>query len=275
MKRTAGTILLTLFLSVCNAQNPLPALKAYQYETDNNRIDLDKEFNKKFDPVIFTNVFFRYYKNPLYNQTFSKYKIMLFQTQYEFMLQTIVKNEDELSFQFRFNREDDRISKIKLTYYRQKNGKMVDKKLSKKDFETIITQDLITIKPLKSVLEENDIMRIFLSLESSDINLKDLSSINMIDGADYYVSLNQPEIFSYIIDDTHLDLLKKEETEMGLIKFAYDVTRLTEKWAITSTTFKWKIKKGSENAHILFPLTIVKLPFDIGTSAGEIINKGK
>ena len=100
MKRTAVTILLTLFLSVCNAQNPLPALKAYQYETDNNRVNLEKEFNKKFDPVIFTNVFFRYYKNPLYNQTFSRYKIMLFRTQYEFMLQTIVKNEDEMSFQF-------------------------------------------------------------------------------------------------------------------------------------------------------------------------------
>ncbi len=275
MKRTIVTFTFTLFLIVCNAQNPLPALKAYQYYTDNNRIDLGKEFENKFDPVVFTNVFFKYYKNPLYNHTFSMNKIMLFRPQYEYLLQTIVKNEDELSFQFRFNRDDDKISKIKLSYIRQKKSKMAEKKISKKDFETIITKDLITIKLFKSMLVKNDVLKIFLSLESADINLKDLSSINKVDSADYYVSLNIPEVINYIIDYTHIDLIEKEEARMGLIKFSYDITRLTENKLITSTTFKWKVKKGSVDANILFPLNTINLPLDIGTSASEIINKGK
>lgn len=275
MKRTVATFLVSLFLIVSYGQNPLPELKAYQYNTDNNKIDLDKEFDKKFDQVIFTNVFFKYYKNPLYNQTFSKYKIMLFRVQYQFMVQTIVKNDAELSFQFRFNEEDDKVYKIKLTYYRQENGKTISEKVSKKDFEKIITKDLITIKPLKTVFKENDILRIFLSIESSDVNLKDLSSLNKIDNDEYYVSLNKPEIFSYVIDNTYLDLIKKEETEMRLIKFAYDVSRLTESSNISSTTLRWKIKKGFADAKILFPLTSINLPIDIGTSVDEIINKGK
>ncbi len=275
MKRTVVTFIVSLFLIVSYGQNPLPALKAYQYNIDNNKIDLDKEFEKKFDEVIFTNVFFKYYKNPMYSQTFSKHKIMLFRVQYEFMLQTIIKNGTELSYQFRFNEEDDKVSHIKLTYYRQENGKTISEKVSKKDFEKIITKDLITIKPLKTVFKENDMLRITLSIESSEINLKDLSSLNKIENAECYVALNKPEIFNYVIDNTHLDLLKNEETQMTLIKFAYDVSRLTEDSNISSTTLRWKIKKGSEDAKILFPLTSINLPPDIGTSADEIINKGK
>lgn len=275
MNRPIFSILLLLTAFIVSGQNPLPALKAYRYITDNNRVDIDKKFNKNLSPVVFTNVYFTYSKNPLYNQTFDPNKIMLFRVQYEHMLQTNISSNNELNFRFRFNKNDDKITNIKLIIYRQLDGKTIEEKVSRKNYERIITDSVIIIKPVSTLLKGNDVLRILLSIESSDINLKDLSTLNKVDNADYYVSFNNPEIFIYIINSTNLDLLEKKETEMRLIKFAYDVSRLTENNYVTSITYNWKIKVGQENAQIIFPLSSIQLPRDIGTSADEIIHKGK
>lgn len=275
MNRPIFSILLLLTAFIVSGQNPLPALKAYRYITDNNRVDIDKKFNKNLSPVVFTNVYFTYSKNPLYNQTFDPNKIMLFRVQYEHMLQTNISSNNELNFRFRFNKNDDKITNIKLIIYRQLDGKTIEEKVSRKNYERIITDSVIIIKPVSTLLKGNDVLRILLSIESSDINLKDLSTLNKVDNADYYVSFNNPEIFIYIINSTNLDLLEKKETEMRLIKFAYDVSRLTENNYVTSITYNWKIKVGQENAQIIFPLSSIQLPRYIGTSADEIIHKGK
>ena len=267
-------LLLSAVINVA-AQNPLPALKEYQYTTDNNSVDIDKKFNKKLEPVVFTNVYFTYTKNPQYNQTFDPNKIMLFRVQYEHMLQTRISSNNELNFRFRFNKDIDKLTKTKLIIYRQENGKTIEQKVASKNYERIITDSVITIKPVSTVLKANDILRILVSIESADINLKDLSTLNKVEEADYYLSFNKPEIFNYILDSPNLDLLETKETEMRLIKFAYNVSRLTENRNVTSITYNWKIKVGHQNSKIIFPLSSVQLPKDIGTSAEEIINKGK
>jgi hypothetical protein len=62
---------------------------------------------------------------------------------------------------------------------------------------------------------------------------------------------------------------------MRLIRFEYDVSRLTENSNVLSTTFLWKTENGCENTKIIFPLTTIELPWDIGIGVDEIINKGR
>jgi hypothetical protein len=276
MKRT--TIIFFALLLLCvslRGQNPLPALKAYQYDTYNNKIDLDKEIPNPFDQLTYTNIFYRYYKNPQYNQTFSSVKIMLFRVEYEFLLQTNISDNNETSYKFQFNKKEDNINRIKLTSYRQENGKIIATKLSKKDYEVIIADNFITIKPNKGILKLNTALRIFCSIESIDINLKNLTPLNKIKNSSNYVSFNVPEIFRYKTENNILEIQRKEQGEMKLIKFAYDLNRLTENYSVISSTIIWKIKNGLDYSDIYFPLLSINIPAGIGTSAQEIINKGK
>ena len=276
MKRT--TIIfyaLLLFTVSLKGQNPLPALKAYQYDTDNNKIDFDKEIKNPFDQLTFTNVFFRYYKNHQYNQTFSSFKIMLFRVEYEYLLQTNINSNNEMSFKFQFNKKEDNITKIKLTSYSQENGKTIATKLSKKDYEVIISDSIITIKPNKGALKLNTSLRIYCSIESIDFNLKNLASLNKIENSSNYISFNVPEIFKYKTGNKSLEIMRKEQGDMKLIKFAYDLNRLTENYLVESSTVIWKTNDGIYYNDIYFPLLSINLPAGIGTSAQEIINKGK
>lgn len=265
-------LLLTVSLK---GQNPLPALKAYQYDTDNNKIDFDKEIQNPFDQLTFTNVFYKYYKNPQYNQTFSSFKIMLFRVDYEYLLQTNINNNNEMSYKFLFNKKDDNITKIKLTSYSQENGKTIATKLSKKDYEVIISDSVIKIKPNKGALKLNTSLRIYCRIESIDINLKNLASLNKIENSSNYISFNVPEIFKYKTENKSLEILRKEQRDMILIKFAYDLNRLTEKYSVVSSTVIWKINNGLDYTDIYFPLLSINIPAGIGTSAQEIVNKGK
>ena len=275
MKRKTIIFYLTILVTITvKGQNPLPALKAYQYSTDNNKIDIDKEFENALDKMTFTNVFFKYFKNHQYDQTFQSDKIMLFRIQYEYMIQTIVADNNEISLKFRCNKKYDNLTKLTLTRYSQENGKTTSKKLSKKDYEIITDDSTITVKPNATVLVPGNVLRIFCSVESTDINLKNLSPLNRIDNSTDYISFNEPEIFKYLTDNKSLELINKTTGEMKLIKFEYDVSRLTEVNNILSTTYKWKIKAGFTNSNIFFPLISIDLPDKIGTSVPQIMKKG-
>jgi hypothetical protein len=64
---------------------------------------------------------------------------------------------------------------------------------------------VVTITLKNNALKNGDVLRVYCAIESSDINLKDLSSLNKVNNADYYVSLNKPEIFNYAIENSCLN----------------------------------------------------------------------
>jgi hypothetical protein len=257
-----------------SGQDPWDALKAYQYHTDNNKIDFDKEIQNPFDQLTFTNIFYKYYKNPLYELEWSSVKIMLFRVEYEFLLQTKINDNNEMSYKFQFNKKDDHISSIKLTSYSQENGKTIATKLSKKEYEVIISDSVIAIKPNKGALKLNSTLRIYCSIESNDINLKNLAALNKIENSINYISFNVPEMFKYKTVNNSLEILRKEQSEMRLIKFAFDHTRLTESFPVLSSTVIWKINNDLDYSNIYFPLLSINIPAGIGTSEQEIISKG-
>jgi hypothetical protein len=276
MKRSTIIFYVLLLLTVSlKGQNPLPALKDYQYDTDNNIIDFDKEIQNPFDQLTFTNVYYRYYKNPQYNQTFSSIKIMLFRVEYEFLLQTHITNNNEMIYKFQYNKKEDKIIRIKVTNYCQENGKTIATKLSKKDYEVIIADSVITIKPNKGALKLNTTLRIYCSIESSDINLKNLSPLNKIENSSNYISFNVPEIFKYMTVNNSLEIVRTEQSDMKLIKFTYDVNKLTENYYVLNSTVIWKISNDFDYSGIYFPLLSINIPDGVGISAQEIINKGK
>jgi hypothetical protein len=264
-----------LWIVSLNGQNLLLALKEYQYDTYNNRIDLDKEILNPFDQLTFTNVYYRYYKNPQYNQTFSSIKIMLFRVEYEFLIQDQITDNNEMSYQFQYNKKEDKITRIRLTNYCQENGKTIATKLSKKDYEVIIADSVITIKPNKEALKLNTTLRIYCSIESPDINFKNLSPLNKIKNSSNYISFNVPEIFKYMTVNNSLEILRTEQGDMKLIKFTYDVNNLTENHYVSSSTVIWKIRNDYDYSGIYFPLLSINIPGGVGISAEEIINKGK
>jgi len=295
MKKIIISLIASLCAGMCYSQKDVVwLLDEFQYNTQNNLIDIEKEFTDNLDPLIITNIYFRYYKNPkflgssfsptqkqslapdrIYDHTYNKNKIMIFRVQYDYLIQTTVKSKDELNFQFRIKTEEDKIDILKLTYYRQENGKTILGKLSKKEFETIIDKNIITIKPKMKVLHENDVLRVLLSIQSSDVNIKDLSSINKMEGTDHFITVSIPELFKYNTDNAHLELLKIEESRMKLIKFYYDVSKLNDFHTVSSKTFFYVVKNDSKDAEILIPLNSIDLPLDIGTSESEIFNKEK
>lgn len=227
MKKLTICFYVTLLLTISAiGQNPLPALKEYQYETDNNDINLDKEFEDTWHNVSFMNVFFTYFKNHQYNQTFQSDKIMLFRVQYENVIQTVVDNNPEINFNFRCNNKFDKLTKLKFTSYSQGNGKTISKKLKKSDYEVITTDSIITIRPNPSVLVPGNVLRIFCSIESTDLTLINLSPLNKIENSTHFVAFNVPEIFNYLMEIESLELIKQTTREMKLIKFEYDVSRL-------------------------------------------------
>jgi hypothetical protein len=268
---------LVLLMCKVEGQNPLPALRVYQYDTDNNLIDIDREIENDYGNLTFTNVYFRYYKNPLYNQTFSPIKIMLFRVEYEFLFQINIKDTIENSFKFPVNKNEDRISKVSLVCITQENGKLFSKKLSKKNFETFVNDSSIIIKLNNEALKSNKILRIYCQVESVDVTLKNMSLLNNIPNLKHYISFNVPEIFKYNTESNYLDLVKSKLGDMKLIRFSYDINRLTENYSVATTSFKWKVKEGIVNPSISFPLVSINLPIGIvlGTDANEIINKGE
>ena len=275
MKRTTIVFYaLILFTVSLKGQDPWGALNAYQYHTDNNKIDFDKEIQNPFDQLTFTNIFYKYYKNPRYELEWSSIKVMLFRIEYEFLLQTKINDNNEMSYKFQFNKKDDHISNIKLTSYSQENGKTIATKLSKKEYEVIISDSVIAIKPNKGALKLNSTLRIYCSIESNDINLKNLAALNKIENSINYISFNVPEMFKYKTVNNSLEILRKEQSEMILVKFAFDRTRLTERFSVLSSTVIWKINNDLDYSNIYFPLLSINLPAGIGTSAEEIISKG-
>jgi hypothetical protein len=159
----------------------------------------------------------------------------------------------------------------------EKNGKSSSKKLPNKYYETVLKDSIIIIKLNMETIELNTILRIFCSIESLDINLKNLASMNNISNLKQYISLNVPEIFKYKTENQYLDLIKSKSGDMSLINFSYDVNKLTENYNVATSSYKWKVKDQVQSPNISFPLVSINLPIGsfIGTDVNELINKGK
>jgi hypothetical protein len=261
-------------------QNPLPALDAYQHDTHNNLIDIDKEIENDFGNISFANVYFRYYKNPLYNQTFSPIKLMLIRMEYEFMLQVHIESKNETTFNFPFLKNEDKLTKVKLVCITEKNGKSSSKKLPNKYYETVVKDSIIIIKLNMETIELNAILRIFCSVESLDINLKNLASMDNISNSKQYISFNVPEIFKYRTESQYLDLVKLKSGDMSLTAFFLDIdsyNAIIENYNVNTSSYTWKVKDQVQSPNISFPLVSINLPLGsfIGTDVNEIINKGK
>lgn len=248
----------------------------YQYDTDNNLVDLDKEFKDYLEPIVYTNVSFRYFKNQKFDWVSNPEHIMNFRVQYEFMVQARVDEENDLTFPFKFNKETDKVNSIKLTRYRHEKGKYKTSKVSKDDFQVTQEEKWLVIKPVKSVIKTGEIMRVVVSIESSDFELPYLTFTNQIKGAKYHLDFNKPDGFNYLLNLTNFELKEKIEKKMTLVKLTYTSTRLvTEYLTIPTTTYRLKVKEDFMNSEILFPLTSIELPQHVGITPDDLLDKGK
>ena len=261
-----------VFSESITAQNPLPLLKSYRYDINNNNIKLGKELESLTNNLMYTNIFMRYSKNPQYNQTFSPVKIMLFKINYEHIFQTKISSNDELQFEFALNK-DSKIVSSKIVTMATKDGKLSEKKIKRKSYDFIRSDRAIKFKIDRSKLGTDDIIRIYWKTESVNFNAIYVNICQLKSNFEQYISLNVPDIFTYKLDDPRLNLVELNKSEMMLKQFSYDVSRLVENSMVGNKTYQWKIIKNENSNPIKFPLLSINLPPAIGTSVEEILHQ--
>ena len=262
---------LLLMSAPLQAQNPLPLLRAYRYDINNNNINLSKELEGQANNLMFTNIFVRYMKNPQYNQTFSPVKIMLFRIKYEHLFQTKIGPDNNLQFDFPLDK-DVKIVNSKIVTFATKDGKSWGKKVKRKSYDIVKAANTISFKIDPDILKTGDVIRIYWEIESVNFNVINIDICQLTPNVKQYVALNLPEIFTYQMDDPRLKLMALKDGDMLLKRFSYNVARLVENAQVINRTYKWQVVKNENNGPIKFPLISINLPLDIGTSAEEILH---
>ncbi|MDW3209797.1 MAG: hypothetical protein R8N23_08015 [Reichenbachiella sp.] len=258
------------FDMICVSQNPLPLLKDYTYDTDNNQIDFKQELKNQLANSFCLNAFVRYSKNPFYNQTFSPAKIMLFKANYEYVIQ--IKVSDLIDSKFSVSLfKDQKITKTKAYVISNDEGGLREKAMKKKFYNTVESDSSVVFDFSKAEYPSNQIVRMYCKTESSDLeNLRFFRPHNT-KGFVGYVSVNIPEIFRYNLNNDFLEELESEEGSMILKQFSYDVSRLAVSLSVPTTTYKWNADPSFSS--IKFDLLSINLPEAIGTSVEEILNQ--
>lgn len=264
-------LVLLIFIGLLEiiAQNPLPLLKDYQYDTDNNEMNFENELSQNHEDLSYTNIFFRYYKNHAYNQTFNPYKIMLFRINYEHLIQITLTDSSELEYTFPI-KSGEKVIQKKVYIAKEKKGKLTQMKLQRKLYKSSISDSTVSFVLNKEHLSTNDIIRIYWKTESHNFDFIWIPKIYTKSNVVNYVNLSLPEIFKFNLATEYLEIIEsKRSVDMQLKQFSYDVSRLVENINVSNVTYIWK---QINNDHDLFlPILSINLPAGIGTSVEEII----
>ena len=266
---TILVILIFVGLMDINAQNPLPLLKKYQYDTNNNEIDFKNELSQNHEDLSYTNIFFRYYKNHSYNDTFNPNKIMLFRINYEYLIQITLTDSSESEYIFPIKSGEKVVNK-RVYIAKEKNGKLTQVKLKRKLYKSSITDSTVSFELNKEILSTNDIIRIYWKTESQNFDSIWIPQVYTKSNILRYVSLSLPEIFKFNLITEYLEIIESNKSDdMQLKQFSYDVSRLVEDINVSNVTYKWK--QINYNHDLFLPLLSINLPARIGTSVEEII----
>ncbi len=264
-------LVLLIFVGLLDitAQNPLTLLKDYQYDTNNNELDFENELSQNHEDLSYTNIFFHYYKNHAYNDTFDPYKMMLFRINYEHLIQITLNDSSKLEYTFPIQNGEKVVNK-KVYIAKEKKGELTQVKLQSKLYKSSISDSTVSFELNKEGLSTNDIIRIYWKTETHNFDYIWIPQIYTKSNFVNYVSLSLPEIFKFNLITEYLEIIESNKSDaMQLKQFSYDVSRLVENINVSNVTYKWK---QINNDHDLFlPILSINLPTRIGTSAEEII----
>ena len=266
MKYFLITIFLFFIYSFSHSQSPTyKALLALSHNVDNNQYDLNFAKPSTTENSFFTNVFFKYYKNPNI-QNVGPDESFIFSIGYQYLISSKITQHSRSEFSFPLYSKKDKKRRVNIATIDPSTGK--ETKVKSKFFDTKVDENVFNLIIMKNSLPLRSILKIFVEIESFNFNELILTPQIKTDSDKRVCSINIPQVFSYQIQtDGRLEKTSESEESMQLKELTYSTTPIVD-YYVNSYSTKWVL---DSNDSLKFILEGIDLPVDLGTSIEQIM----